>query len=96
MAHTSQDPGELGCGRVIEAGRPGSALKVVGLPNLNVRDGVPTPQRRNQRRAPFQFFTQTIVVLASSSDTNGALGAIEVASPGAAVPPLHVHHRANG
>jgi quercetin dioxygenase-like cupin family protein len=32
-------------------------------------------------------------VLASASDTNGALGAIEVAGPGGAVPPLHVHQR---
>jgi quercetin dioxygenase-like cupin family protein len=41
---------------------------------------------------PIQFFKQTIAVLASARDTNGALGAVEVASPGGAVPPLHVHH----
>jgi quercetin dioxygenase-like cupin family protein len=40
-----------------------------------------------------QFFKQTIAVLASASDTNGVLGAIEVAGPAGAVPPLHVHHR---
>ena len=40
-----------------------------------------------------QFFKQTIAVLASASDTNGALGVIEVASPSGAVPPLHVHER---
>ncbi len=42
---------------------------------------------------PIQFFNQTIAVLASASDTNGVLGAIEVASPAGAAPPLHVHHR---
>jgi quercetin dioxygenase-like cupin family protein len=42
---------------------------------------------------PIQFFKQTIAVLASASDTNGVLGAVEVASPAGAVPPLHVHHR---
>jgi quercetin dioxygenase-like cupin family protein len=42
---------------------------------------------------PFRFFKQTIAVLASASDTNGALGAVEVAGPGGAVPPLHVHRR---
>jgi quercetin dioxygenase-like cupin family protein len=42
---------------------------------------------------PVQVFNQTIAILAAASDTNGALGAVEVASPGGAVPPLHVHHR---
>ena len=42
---------------------------------------------------PIQFFRQTIAVLASANDTNGVLGAIEVAGPAGAVPPLHVHHR---
>jgi quercetin dioxygenase-like cupin family protein len=37
------------------------------------------------------FFQQTITVLASAGDTNG--GAVEVASPSGAAPPLHVHHR---
>ena len=40
---------------------------------------------------PIQVFKQTIAVLASASDTNGVLGAIEVTSPGGAAPPLHVH-----
>ncbi len=40
-----------------------------------------------------QVFRQTIALLATASDTDGVLGAIEVASPGGAVPPLHVHHR---
>jgi quercetin dioxygenase-like cupin family protein len=40
-----------------------------------------------------QFFQQTIAVLASARDTNGVLGAIEVAGPSGAVPPLHLHHR---
>jgi quercetin dioxygenase-like cupin family protein len=39
------------------------------------------------------FFEQTIAVLASASDTNGVLGAVEVTGPRGAVPPLHVHHR---
>jgi uncharacterized cupin superfamily protein len=38
-------------------------------------------------------FQQTITVLASAGDTNGVLGAVEVASPSGAAPPLHVHHR---
>jgi quercetin dioxygenase-like cupin family protein len=38
-------------------------------------------------------FRQTITLLASASDTNGVLGAIEVAGPSGAAPPLHVHHR---
>ena len=42
---------------------------------------------------PIPFFKQTIAVLAYGSDTNGVLGAIEVASPRGAVPPLHVHQR---
>ena len=42
---------------------------------------------------PIQFFKQTIAVLVSASDTNGVLGAVEVASPRGSVPPLHVHHR---
>jgi quercetin dioxygenase-like cupin family protein len=42
---------------------------------------------------PIQFFRQTIAVLATASDTNGVLGAIEVSSPRGAVPPLHVHER---
>lgn len=42
---------------------------------------------------PFQFFKQTISVLASTSTTNGAIGAVEVGGPGGAVPPLHVHRR---
>ena len=40
-----------------------------------------------------RFFQQAITVLASASDTNGVLGAVEVASPNGAGPPLHVHHR---
>ena len=40
-----------------------------------------------------RFFQQTITVLASASDTGGVLGAVEVASPRGAGPPLHVHHR---
>lgn len=39
------------------------------------------------------FFHQTITLLASAADTNGLLGAVEVAGPGGAAPPLHVHHR---
>jgi quercetin dioxygenase-like cupin family protein len=42
---------------------------------------------------PFPFFRQTIAILASASDTDGVVGAVEVAGPGGAVPPLHVHHR---
>jgi quercetin dioxygenase-like cupin family protein len=42
---------------------------------------------------PIPFFKQTIAILAHGSDTNGVIGAIEVASPRGAVPPLHVHHR---
>jgi quercetin dioxygenase-like cupin family protein len=42
---------------------------------------------------PIRFFKQTIAVLASASDTNGVLGAVEVAGPRGAVPPLHVHQR---
>ena len=41
----------------------------------------------------FRFFNQTIAILASASETNGVLGAVEVAGPGGAAPPLHVHHR---
>jgi quercetin dioxygenase-like cupin family protein len=40
-----------------------------------------------------RFFQQTITLLSSAGDTNGVLGAIEVASPRGAAPPLHVHHR---
>jgi quercetin dioxygenase-like cupin family protein len=40
-----------------------------------------------------RFFQQAITVLASAIDTNGVLGAVEVASPRGAAPPLHVHHR---
>jgi quercetin dioxygenase-like cupin family protein len=49
----------------------------------------------NTRRGcvSIRFFQQTITVLASASDTNGVLGAVEVASPSGAGPPLHVHHR---
>lgn len=39
------------------------------------------------------FFKQTIAILASNSDSNGAIGAVEVSGPAGAVPPLHVHHR---
>ena len=42
---------------------------------------------------PIRFFKQTIAILASTRDTTGAVGAVEVAGPGGAVPPLHVHHR---
>lgn len=42
---------------------------------------------------PVPFFKQTIAVLAHGSDTNGVLGAVDVASPRGSVPPLHVHHR---
>jgi quercetin dioxygenase-like cupin family protein len=42
---------------------------------------------------PIRFFKQTIQVLASTNDTNGVLGAVEVSGPGGAVPPLHVHRR---
>jgi quercetin dioxygenase-like cupin family protein len=42
---------------------------------------------------PIRFFKQTIAILASTSHTSGAVGAVEVAGPGGAVPPLHVHHR---
>lgn len=42
---------------------------------------------------PIRLFKQTIAIVASSSDTNGAVGAVEVTGPGGAVPPLHVHHR---
>ncbi len=41
---------------------------------------------------PTRFFEQTIAQLASVSDTDGLLGAVEVTSPRGAVPPLHVHH----
>jgi quercetin dioxygenase-like cupin family protein len=44
-------------------------------------------------RVPLRFFKQTIWILASASDTDGGLGAVEVAGPRGAVPPLHVHHR---
>jgi len=40
-----------------------------------------------------RFFKQTVAILATSSGTNGLLGAIEVAGPRGAVPPRHVHHR---
>ena len=40
-----------------------------------------------------RFFEQTIAILTTASDTNGVLGAVEVAGPGGAVPPLHVHRR---
>lgn len=40
-----------------------------------------------------RFFEQTIAVLASGSDTDGALGAVEVTTPRGAAPPLHVHRR---
>jgi quercetin dioxygenase-like cupin family protein len=40
-----------------------------------------------------RFFQQTITVLASAEGTNGVLGAVEVASPSGAAPPMHVHHR---
>lgn len=42
---------------------------------------------------PIRFFNQTIKMLASASDTNGVLSAIEVTSPRGAVPPMHVHRR---
>lgn len=42
---------------------------------------------------PVPFFKQTIAILASAQDTNGVLGAVEVAGPAGAEPPLHVHHR---
>ena len=45
---------------------------------------------------PIRFFKQTIAILASTRDTTGAVGAVEVAGPGGAVPPLHVHHREDG
>jgi quercetin dioxygenase-like cupin family protein len=44
-------------------------------------------------RLPTQFFKQTIAVLASAGDTKGAVGAVHVASPRGAGPPLHVHQR---
>jgi quercetin dioxygenase-like cupin family protein len=44
-------------------------------------------------KVPIRVFKQTIAILASTSDTNGVVGAVEVAGPGWAVPPLHVHHR---
>ena len=40
-----------------------------------------------------RFFRQTISLLASADDTNGVLGALEVAGPKGFAPPLHVHHR---
>jgi quercetin dioxygenase-like cupin family protein len=40
-----------------------------------------------------RFFKQTYSILASTRDTRGAVGVVEVASPGGGVPPLHVHHR---
>jgi quercetin dioxygenase-like cupin family protein len=40
-----------------------------------------------------RFFKQTMSIVTTTSDTNGALGVIEVEGPGGAVPPLHVHHR---
>lgn len=42
---------------------------------------------------PVHFFHQTITVLATTAETGGTLGAVEVASPAGAAPPLHVHHR---
>lgn len=39
-----------------------------------------------------RFFQQTITVVASASDTEGAVGLVEVSSPRGAAPPLHVHH----
>jgi quercetin dioxygenase-like cupin family protein len=42
---------------------------------------------------PIPFFKQTIAILATSGDTDGAVGAVEVAGPGGSVPPLHVHRR---
>jgi quercetin dioxygenase-like cupin family protein len=44
-------------------------------------------------KVPVRFFKQTIAILASTSDSNGAIGAVEVAGPGGAAPPLHVHRR---
>jgi quercetin dioxygenase-like cupin family protein len=44
-------------------------------------------------KVPIRVFKQTIAILASTSDTNGVVGAVEVGGPGGAVPPLHVHHR---
>jgi quercetin dioxygenase-like cupin family protein len=46
-----------------------------------------------RRSVPVPFFKQTIAILASASDSDGSIGAVEVAVPGGAVPPLHVHHR---
>lgn len=40
-----------------------------------------------------RFFQQTVTVLATAGDTHGVVGAVDVASPGGAAPPLHVHHR---
>ncbi|TDC95705.1 quercetin 2,3-dioxygenase [Actinomadura sp. 7K507] len=42
---------------------------------------------------PIRFFKQTMTILASTSDTNGVIGAVEVTGPKGAMPPLHVHHR---
>lgn len=38
-----------------------------------------------------RFFQQTIAVVASASETAGAVGVVEVSGPSGAVPPLHVH-----
>jgi quercetin dioxygenase-like cupin family protein len=55
--------------------------------------GVPMPGPREEHTMPVRFFKQTIAVLASTSETNGVVGAVEISGPGGATPPLHVHHR---
>jgi hypothetical protein len=40
-----------------------------------------------------RFFQQTITVLASASDTNGVLGAVEVAGPSGATDPRNAMSR---
>ena len=40
---------------------------------------------------PIRFFKQSIAILATTSDTDGSVGAVEIAGPRGSVPPLHVH-----
>jgi quercetin dioxygenase-like cupin family protein len=58
-----------------------------------LRTRCPKESLGEEATVPIQFFKQTIAVLAHGSDTNGVVGAVEVASPRGAVPPRHVHHR---
>jgi quercetin dioxygenase-like cupin family protein len=56
-------------------------------------EGFPETAIARRRCVSTPFFQQTITVLASAGDTSGVVGAVEVAGPSGAAPPLHVHHR---